>query len=197
MPVATVEEFKEYLEWRGTASDEFLETILAAATSFVERETGHQFTPEGGDVGDDDVDPVEKTVSSRGSSFVAVPDLREAVTVTVAGTEIAKREVGDTSGYNLFGQAPHTSIRLTGVTFDAVTDADVVIAGRWGHIPVPPDVKDAILALGARMVRERAASYADTIADPESGILAYYRQLPPRVHGVIESWTKPRMVIGL
>lgn len=186
MGIASTDDLRLFLDVRDSVSEELLQTILDAATDLCQQFTGRVFEPTG-----TPGEPVSMTFSSEGQGFVTIPDLRQAITVTFEGSLVPEFN-GTDPGYILEGEAPYTEIWLEGVPFArTVHRNDLVIEGVWGHDPIPPAIKDAVLVLASRAYRERDASYADSVVSAEGGILSYFRNLPPRVQATFEQFRLP------
>jgi hypothetical protein len=74
----------------------------------------------------------------------------------------------------------------------------VVVTGRFGFARIPEDLAGAIYQLAARWHYERQAQYADQVEILEgAAVQAYFRQLPPRVKLVFQSYALPAGIGGL
>lgn len=175
-----------------------LETVLDGAEAFAEAYTGRHFAADpvlidGADTGT----PVAKTFTMPwNSTSLRIPDLRVATSVTSDGTTLTEGygyEIDSTDA------EPATRLRILNWTpystspFQIKSFRTVVITGRWGFSPTPPDVKDAVLTLAARRWRERDAAYADRITFAEGGSLDYLRQLPASVAAILNLYRPPRV----
>lgn len=186
MMIGDVETLKWYAKIAGDADDELLELLLKAQTGLFQKLTnGRQFVRSEA--------PEAKTFSTQGADVIQVPDLASVDDVTLDGASLGPWSLGGGSGYQLIPPAPHTDFILSGVSRNGrgTGYGDLVITGIWGWDPVPDEVVDAVMTMAARKFRERAASYADTVSDPEGGLLAYYRQLPPSVQAVVDLYRLP------
>lgn len=68
----------------------------------------------------------------------------------------------------------------------------VKVTGRFGFTTIPEELAGAIYVLAARYFYERQAQYADQVAILEgTAVQAYYRQLPPRVKLVFNTYAVP------
>jgi hypothetical protein len=162
----TSEALKRYLSKELDADDEFLEAILGGVAAFAARYTGRTFTPD--PAGEDTA--VTRTIATpRGRPYLPVPDAARAITaVTVADVAV--------SGWETVG-TPISYLKLAEATQDPV-----VITGRFGYLPLPDDLTDAIYVHAARRFYEREAGYADAVAPLEEGaVQSYFRMMPANV----------------
>lgn len=177
--------------------------ILDSMERFAENYTGRRFSPDPPLVnGEDTASPVQKAfVVARNQNVVRIPDLRATTSVSLGGTAL-----DEWVGYQFdAGAEPAQSIYLAitpygigGVSYfgTATLANQLLITGRWGFNPVPPDVKDCVLALAARRAKERKSAWSDSVAMPDGSVLSYFRQLPASVQGALDLYKAPRVALA-
>lgn len=192
--LATLDDLKLHLKSTGAASagaaldDGLLTQLLEAASARMQQERPERtLEPVPALEGEDDTgDPVEFRRLAR--RVLQVPDLR-----TVESIRLDDRDPLTSSQYALIRRRPdwpaiylHLSPGLT----DGASE--VIITGRWG--PADSDtlapnvaVRHAAIVWAARAFHNRTARYADTVATPDGGAAAYFRQLPPDVLAVVNA----------
>jgi len=189
MTLASVDELKEYLDSEQTRRDLQLQLILDGVSAWVQKYTNRQFDRE---------DSAVKVFQPAGRTFMRIPDLRSATSVTLSNYTLLPADEWGYGGYKLVGSTsqPYTWLEI-GETFaiGPRTRGDLAIAGDWGWDSVPGDIKDAVLTMSARRAMERNTLYGDAISTPEGGTVAYFRQLPMFVQSVLESYRIPNMAL--
>lgn len=201
MAIVTVEELMPRLNIRRPEKLELkgpvLESLINESQAFIERYTGRVFTPEPltGNVAVTKSFNIRRKSGSQGSLYYRIPDLRSASSVIFDGAALV-----DGVGYDIgdVSTEPATFIRLIETQWSTSAFATKVystlsIAGLWGWSPAPEDIKGVVLTLAARRFREMDASYGDTVQTPDGGVIAYFRQLPASVQGVLDSYRVPRI----
>lgn len=211
--IATVDQLKEYLGVQKTASDAMLSRILNGTTTVVERLTGKRFAAN---PSNPDAAPVAITVSvpsprpprsflfgpaAFGTPLGPQPTNAELAITIPHAREIDTLEL-DTTGTLASGQYmleadstlqdPYT--RRVVILDPAMLPAQTLtITGRFGIVPAPEDLVDAVLAMCARRYKERDASWGDSVQLADGGLISYYRALPPAVRLVIDSYCEVSM----
>lgn len=212
--IASVGELREYMEKSSDLSDMRLQMILDSAVAWMEARCARQFQaqPALDSEGKDTLPPVVKTFSTKMKTYTRLPDLREVATggFKINGFALSPRSQNALLGYILEG--PPEAIALPGnlTPFNAVriyawslalagywTDGlrDLTIEGRWGFKTPPEDIKECVLALAARRAKEKDALWSDAVELPEGGGLSYFRQMPPFVAEVIQSYKIPKFAL--
>lgn len=207
--LATIAELKLHLHTAGAVSgpaaisDELLGDLLEAASSRMAEERPERTlepdpplvpVPDTDPVElEDTADPVERRFAAR--SVVQVPDLREVTSVSFDdGTPL------DASQYRLIRRRPdHPALWLklaTGAVGLELGRDELIIVGRWGPadsstLEPKGSVHHAALVWAARAFHNRTARYGDTVATPDGGVTAYFRQLPPDVLATVNALQIP------
>jgi hypothetical protein len=189
--LASVEDLRGYLRTGNTTSsfvpgsresdDAFLELLLVAATRRAERHAQREFLPDPAGSADP---AAERVIRAHGRELVAVPDVREVVTLTVDGQAVAA------GSYDLTGRRdePATLLHLPRPA------ERIVITGRFGFAEPPEDVRLAVLAMAARAFHDAQARLGDRVVDPDGGVTSYFRQLPVEAKAVLDSYQPPRPI---
>lgn len=191
--LATKDELKDYLGSSVVGADTLLNLMIESSERFVERYTGRRFSP----LPASDSDPVvAKTIKLTDErAIVRVPDVREVASVTLDGVTLAEESDYTLGDYE--AASPASTIRL--FERPALSRIEpvalLVITGRFGFSPVPPDVKDAVLTIAARRYRDRDASWSDALQLSEGGILSYFAQLPSNTKMILQSYKLPKMAL--
>lgn len=198
----------------GRFSDAQLGSNIAAATAFLQRETGRQFTKQ---------DATSKTFTTLNRAIMYIPDLRSVTSATKGGTTV-------TSGtdFDLLPDRMSTGI-YTGIQFrvpygwggygtwyksdplwwDKNLDRppwgsgvgygyssepnDLVITGDWGYddtngtVPLPSDAQHAIKVLASFYTLRPQSVLAGAAVGPEGNFYSY-RELPMEVRIFIDAW---------
>lgn len=188
-------------------SEANLGSNILAASAFLQRATGRQFEAQTG---------VTKKFTTNGGSYLTLPDLRTATTVTLSGSTLTAdsdyylipdhlqtgvyigiqfRPFGGRGGYRSFPD-----------WFDTNKDAwwwprytsdpnDLSIAGDWGHSPLPDELLHATKALALWYTKRPDASLSNTLQTPEGNVLDL-SNLPGEVAEFIRTWRIGTMVEG-
>jgi hypothetical protein len=201
--IATVPELLDYLDVkndRGTAPG--YQAILDGMERFIENYTGRKFSPEPDlVVGADTATPVLKTfIVQRQQAVVRIPDLRMATSVSLGGVALEEWVGYQIDFYGEPAQSIHLAITpygIGGISYFGTSALanQLQIVGRWGFNPPPPDVKDCVLALAARRIKEKKSSWSDSVAMPDGSVLSYFRQLPASVQGEINLYRSPKIAL--
>ena len=179
-------------------SEANLGSNIRAASAFLQKATGRQFEAQTG---------VTKTFTTNGDSYIAIPDLRTATSVTLSGSTLDAAS----DEYFLIPDAQQTGVYL-GIQFrpfgsrggyrsypdwfDTNKDAwwwrgsdvnDLAIAGDWGHSPLPEELLHATKALALWFTKRPDASLSNTIQTPEGNVLDL-STLPVEVRAFIDAW---------
>jgi hypothetical protein len=198
VPLATVADVRLYLKASGAVStrvadevdDRLLARMLRAASGRLAVEASDRTlapTPAPGGA------PVERRFRLlERQRVVQVPDLRDVVSVTMpTGTVL------EATDYAL-RRAPADSPCALWVILNAAPRwyaygaGDLSIVGRWGPPVIADEVREAVIVWTARAYHNRAARFADNVADPAGGnVLGYFRNLPPDVARVVAGLQVP------
>lgn len=148
----------------------------------------------------DDDPAVTRTVLTT-RRRVRVPDARVLDTVTLGGSEVTGYGTRSRDGVvvqiALADDGAWTARGGALLGYDP-TERTVVMTGRFGFARIPEDLAGAIYQLAARWHYERQAQYADQVEVLEgAAVQAYFRQLPPRVKLVFQSYALPAGIGGL
>lgn len=195
--LATAEQLREHLASQVKAEDApILTVVLESAESFVERFCGRRFSPDPELVSGEDIAPsIEKAVIvSPEDRLVRIPDLRELVGLTLGGLTL------DSSDFKLGNYSPDSpanQIELLQTAAPSLSspETELIMKGRFGFNPTPPDIVDAVLTIAARRYRERDAAFSDTLQMAEGGLLTYFRSLPSNVQLILRSYKLPRIAV--
>jgi hypothetical protein len=202
----TAAELRTYMDivsTTGRASTDNLNLMIQSASDFLERATGRIITASASNTA--------RTFSTFGQAAITIPDLRTVSGMTLQGTAL----VAD-STYRLIpsrqqpvaGDPIYTGIQLHAYSrwdyrsnpewFDRNLDNwrwpggyslpnDLVVTGLWGWAQTPPQWKHATLVLAGYNYKRPDSLLANVAITPEGGILNY-RQMPPEVVSLIETW---------
>jgi hypothetical protein len=170
-----------------------LQRMLDGSAAMVEKVTGRKFSPEPALVaGLDTGTPVTKTFSARGRRRIAIPDLRVATTVVLDSYTLDAA-----TGYDLgpsLDQEPAQTIVLSAispfVTVRPLWTSQLVITGRWGFNPTPPEIIDVVLYATARKYKRSENSYGDQVADASGAAVNYFRQLPQDYQDAVNAYKR-------
>lgn len=217
MSVATLAQLKGYLDIQKTANDTVLDGLLASVSLMVERYTGLRFEPNPpfDGAGNDTLAPVSTIVpvmytpaslvpaqatapNSWGPSLT--PTIPSSLATTVATRIPPARQISsvlwDTlpllpGEYALVGDTRLSDpyVRWVQVVDRSLPLAqNLVVTGRFGVVPAPADIVDAVLAIAARRYRERDAAYGDAVQLGDGGVVSYFRQLPLSARAILDSY---------
>jgi len=206
VPIAQVQDLKSYLNIDRGDRDDFLNRLLLAVSDRVERYTGHLFRPNPplANDGTDTLPPATMTVyplRTAGTSFpdvhnltVGIPDARSITQITL--------ETAVVNGWTAVGDPPYSAVQVYNLLYRyfqpnylqlSTLGPRMVVTGRFGWVPPPADITDAVLVMAARRYRERDASYGDTVQTADGGVISYYRQLPATVQATLEQYRSHRI----
>ena len=166
MPYVTRDQVKKYngITWT-SGLDSFIDTLIAAATNYVEGFTGRVFLAPDPDTA------TTKYYDGNGQPTLTIDDLRELVSLVVDGEELIEDE--DFYLYPLNAPddgAPYTRIELiqpstrlnqnsrmqidSPYIFD-VAQATIEVEGKWGYSETPPeDVMVAVMKLVGGLIKD-------------------------------------------
>lgn len=150
----------------------------------------------------DSAPPVSLTLTAGYQRDIRLPDAREIDTATLDGQALT------TSGFTLVGAKTLTAIGTAGYTVSGGTATDLrltplgpvtqgwvptlgnslVVTGRFGMWPIPPDLKDACLLMTARAYKEKDAAYGDIVQLNDGSSVNYYRQMPMRAAMILDRY---------
>lgn len=199
----------------GVWSDAALGSNIIAASAFLERRTGRQFAALTG---------TTKTFTTEGRTFLTIPDLRTASSVTQAGTTLTAD-----STYYLIPDRHDTTI-FTGIQFrpfqshyhtnkhylsnpewfdrnlddprgwggvyDSSPPNDLVITGDWGWSTLPSEVTQAAKVLAAFYTKRPESVLADVEITP-AGNARIFSGLPLEVKEFIMDWALGERAISV
>jgi len=198
---ADVRTFANISGTTGRYSDANISSNVLVAQDFISREAHRQFAKR---------DAVTLTFTTDGRAGFAIPDLRTATTVTWDGATLTEGET-----YDLIPDARqsgvYVAIQLRPVdrggkwyygnpdwwdrgldwprrTVGSDTN-DLTILGDWGWDPLPYDLLHAVKAMAAWLIKRGDAVLAGAVADPATGTVFDYTQLPTEVTGVIRAYS--------
>jgi len=197
----------------GVWSDAALGSNIRAASAFLERRTGRQFEALTG---------ATKTFTTEGRTYMVIPDLRTATSVTLNGNAL----VADESYYLLPDR--HDPTNFTGLQFRAfqgrarqtdlshnvnwfdhgydlpnrpfeVSDSslpnDLVITGNWGWSPIPTEVTQATKVLAAFYTKRPDSVLADVEITPQ-GNARIFSGLPLEIREFIMDWALGERIVS-
>lgn len=201
---------------RGGQELELLTLLLDGASEAAERHRSRLFHAWPAIPAPTDADPapalppaVTWRTAIAGRRMVRIPDARELTAVRVDGavisSELAAIDAGgsasawwgwtgrpavlDTSGgYRLYARPGHPA---HAILLPRVGARVLELEGYFGFHPTPPDVRLAVLEWAARTYHERTARMADSVADPEGGAWAYFRQIPAGIAATLDRYWIP------
>ncbi len=196
----------------GVWSEASLGSNIRAASTFLERRTGRQFEALTGSA---------KTFTTDGRTYLVIPDLRVATSVTLNGAALT----ADTTYYLMPDR--HDPTMFTGIQFRAfqgrsdapswshggtwfdygfdlpnraspVSDSslpnDLIITGNWGWSPLPDDLLQATKVLAAYYTKRPDSVLADVQITPEGAALIY-KNLPFEVKEFVMDWALGERII--
>lgn len=211
----TANELRNYLDVQATtgrAGSTNLDLLIAAASDFLERETGRIITSSASNT--------LRTFSTFGTAAVTIPDLRAVSSITLQDTALAAD-----STYWLVparqqpaaGNTIYTGVQLRAYSsydyrgnpewFDRNLDHwrwgggynlpnDLKITGLWGWTTVPPQWKLATMVLAGYYYKRPDSLLANVAITPEGAVLNY-GELPPEVAELIAGWRLTEQVVSV
>lgn len=206
---ATVRNYLNITATTGQFSDSLIGSNINAASSFLQHRTGRQFEWQGSNV--------RKTFTTEGRAYLTIPDLRQANTVTLQGTDLTadstyylipdRNNTGVFTGiqFRAFGQG--RDYRGNPEWFDRNLDSwryrgewslpnDLSITGEWGHVTLPPELLHATTVLAGYYTKRPDAVLSGGIQTPEGGIFDL-SALPVEVTTFIADWKLGENVVGV
>lgn len=211
-----LDQLKAYLDITKATNDSLLSGLLASVTLMVERYTGLRFEPNPpfDANGNDTLAAVSVTVpvmytpasllpaqaaapNPWGPAHPAVPS---AMATTVATRIPPARQVTSVLWDALpllpaeYALVNDTRLSDPYVRWVQVVDRslplaqNLVVTGRFGVVPAPADIVDAVLSIAARRYRERDAAYGDAVQLGDGGVVSYFRQMPLSVRAILDSY---------
>lgn len=170
--LADVDQLKARLNDRGgKTDDDVLWGLLKAASNVMEQVRLFHPDPPPGD------DPVTRTVRLDHARMIRVPDVRSLTAIDIDGASV------DPNTVRLVGRDNEPAYHLY-LPAGVVSGEWMELTGHFGFQAPPEEVVQAVLTLAQRAYHERNARQADTVQDPEGGVYAYFRQIPPSVEQV-------------
>lgn len=168
------------------------QVALDGAADYIGKISGRMFYPEPALVaGADTAAPTTRTFSARGRTRMRITDLRSATVVQLDGSTLTSDIGYDIGPLGIDGE-PATYITLSMlspfITVRPLWTSTLSITGRWGFLPTPPCVKEAVLYMAARKIKRRDNAYADQIATPDGGMFAYFNSLPDEIKGAVMAY---------
>lgn len=181
---------------------------IRAASAFLQRRTGRQFEVQLG---------VTKKFTTNGSSFLSIPDLSSATSVTLAGTTLTRDETfwlvpdAQQSGVSIgiqfrpFGH--RADYRSWPNWFDTNLDRrwypgygsdpnDLSITGDWGHDPLPDELLHATAVMAAWITR-RPDALLGGVSVTAAGTEIDLGAIPVEVRAFIEAWKVGDSVVSV
>lgn len=208
----TAQQVRDYLNITATTgqfSTAIIGSNINAASGFLERRTGRQFTWQGSNV--------TKTFTTHGLPYKAIPDLIVASTITLQDVELTDGEtcwlIPDRQNTGVFTGIqvrPYGfyDYRSNPQWFDRNLDSwlwpyygrgdlpnDLKITGQWGHVTYPAELLHATMVLAAYYTKRPDAVLSGGIQTPEGGIFDLSR-LPVEVGQFIEDWLIGEVIFG-
>ncbi len=160
--------------------DGILTTLITAASAEIIRWTGREFTP---------IDDQTRSFWWEGMSpmFLTPYDLRAATDVTIDGSTIP------TSGYRL-GPLPNPHGTYQHIAFWGMRGCSrgvqVDVAGDWGMLEVPADVRQACVVTVAIWARRDIQAFTTTY-NQDTERLEYPEALPSSVRAMLNNYRRP------
>lgn len=154
------------------------------AAGIIRRVSEREFYPTPALVNGADTAPaVPRSYAARGRRRIRVRDLRSATSVVLDGITLTPDYTYDL-GTGLEDE-PATWITLNTLSaYVAIRPAftsTLVITGRWGFNPTPPEVVDAACQMVAKAWKKSQANWADQMMAADGAMFAYFNQLPDQV----------------
>jgi hypothetical protein len=200
----------------GPYSDTTIGSNIRAATAYLERKTGRQFTKQ---------ESYAKTFTSHNRAAFTIPDLQSASSVTENGAALVADE-----SYYLIPDRTSSGV-YTAIAFRVASQRrdgpeylhnpewwdrgldwrhygpyesehnDIVVTGDWGYDEVsglllPEDAKHAIKILSSFYTKRPDSVLSNVAVTPEGAVLTY-RELPMEVRQFIEEWTLGEQVTAV
>lgn len=187
----------------GQWSDGLIGSNITAASGNLQRWTGRQFEPQGSNTA------VTKKFSTRGRSYLTIPDLRSVSSVTHNSSALT---VDETVYFLPDRRAPdvYTAVQIPGLRsdqdyrsrsdwFDRNLDHwywrgrlweipnDLLITGVWGHLPYPTELLHATKVLAAFYTIRPDALLSGARQTPEGNVFDLSR-LPMEVQAFVDDW---------
>lgn len=97
-------------------------------------------------------------------------------------------------GYG-FGPAFSVAASFSFVSPIGYVNNDLSITGRWGWLPTPIDIVDAVYTVGSRRWAERNAWFSDAYVTPEGMTLSFYKQLPAAAQAALSTYRVPNIAL--
>jgi hypothetical protein len=187
----------------GQWSDGLIGSNVSAASANLQRWTGRQFEPQGSN------STVTKVFSSRGRTYVTIPDLRSATAVVHNDSTLTADET-----YYLvpdrMNTGVYTALQLPGLRdrgdhrsysdwFDRNLDHwhwrgrlndipnDISITGVWGHHPYPEELLHATKVLAAYYTIRSDALLSGARQTPDGNVFDL-SNLPREVQDFVRDW---------
>lgn len=172
---------------------------IRAASQFLEKRTGRQFTPQLA---------TTKKFTTNGEAFVAIPDLRTASSVVLASSTMTAdtdywlipdaqqtgvyvgiqfRPFGSRGGYRSYPNWFDTNLDRRWHLGYGSDPNDLVITGNWGHDPYPEELLHATKALAAWFTR-RPDALLGGVSVTSNGTEIDLSAIPIEVRAFIEGW---------
>jgi len=179
MAYATVEAIKSYLDISSAEHDAVLETLLDAATAFIERYTGkrfravsdtHYFGPEAVDLA---------------TSTLILDDWAVAITQVINGNG---EEIPEAGWVPVPRRPPHFGVR-TWYPYRWDLSGHIAVTAKWGWSETPPDdIVHATVRLAAYFYRQRDAQIFDVTAFPDAGAITIPKGVPADVREILNNY---------
>lgn len=183
---------------QGQWDEALIGSNISAASGFLQRRTGRQF----------EAVTATKTFSTHGRSYLTIPDLRTASSVTLNDASLTADEtyylIPDRNnsgvfvgiefpgfrqrwnpGLNTF-DINYNHLRWSGTVPDTLPN-NLTIAGDWGHAPLPDELLQATAVLAAYYTIRPDANFANAKQTPEGNVFDL-SNLPLEVTEFIANW---------
>lgn len=182
---------------------------IRAASAFLQRRTGRQFEVQLG---------ATKKFTTNGSSYLSIPDLSSATSVTLSGTALTAdttywlvpdaQQSGVSIGIQFRPFGRRADYRSFPDWFDTNKDShlwpgnwggsdpnDLVIVGDWGHDPLPDELLHATAVLAAWITR-RPDALLGGVSVTSAGTEIDLSAIPVEVRSFIEAWKIGESVVS-
>lgn len=197
---------RDYLQVTGNSgqwSDGLIGSNITAARSTLQRMTNRQFEPQGSNTA------VTKTFSTRGRTYVTIPDLQSASSVTLHDTTLGtdqyhlipdRMNTGVYTAVQIPGNRDYGDYRSHSDWFDRNLDSwwwrgrlhdrpnDLEIAGQWGHSPYPDDFLLAWKVMAAYLTIRTDALLSGAVNRLNEGVIFDLSRLPIEVQNFVTEW---------
>lgn len=139
-------------------------------------------------------DPLAQVALPPTEAIISIPHARQITSVTIndGTTAVAALSTNPAAvGYWLETDSRlYTPLfRRIGIIAATVTPIyNVQVTGKFGIVPAPDDIVDAVLTITARRFREKDAGYSDVVQLQDGAVANYFKQLPASVKAIVDSY---------